>query len=146
MTSAPETYRTTAAVAVTAPGLAQPTLGLAGLLLVVPIAAALAIGAGGADDSVLVLGPLVASALPVVAMVAFWWEDWPGTRLRAGVSGWVDTLVIAVGALLLTLLAQSLAGAWTWSGCSTRRQAPATCPRSRPRCRSPARPSWRCWS
>jgi hypothetical protein len=110
MTSAPETYRTTAAVAAAPQGLAQPTLGLAGLLLVVPIAAALAIGAGGADDSVLVLGPLVASALPVVAMVAFWWEDWPGTRLRAGVSGWVDTLVIAVGAVLLTLLAQSLAG------------------------------------
>jgi hypothetical protein len=36
----------------------QPGLGLLGLLLVVPIAGALAVGAGGADASVLVLGPL----------------------------------------------------------------------------------------
>ena len=39
-------------------GLRQPWLGLAGLLLVVPVAVALAVGAGG-DGSVLVLGPLV---------------------------------------------------------------------------------------
>jgi hypothetical protein len=49
----------------------QPGLGLLGLLLVVPIAAALAFGAGGADASVEVLGPLVTYALPLVAMVAF---------------------------------------------------------------------------
>src|SRR5215471_5161924 len=67
---------------------AQPALGLLGLLLVVPIAAALAIGAGGGDGSVLVLGPIVTYSLPLVAMVAFWWEDWPGTRLRASWSGW----------------------------------------------------------
>jgi hypothetical protein len=110
MTSAPEADRLPAEAAVDPPGLDQPSLGLAGLLLVVPIAAALAIGAGGADRSVLILGPLVASAVPVVAMVAFWWEDWPGTRLRASVSGWVDTAVIALGALVLTALAQILAG------------------------------------
>ena len=51
--------------------------------LVVPIAALLALGAGGAERSLLVLGPLVTFSLPLVAMVAFWWEDWPGTRLRA---------------------------------------------------------------
>jgi hypothetical protein len=110
MTSAPETLQPTAVVAVAPPGPGQPSLGLAGILLVVPIAAALAVGAGGADRSVLVLGPLVASALPLVAMVAFWWEGWPGTRLRAGLSGWVDTAVLAVGALVLTGIAQSVAG------------------------------------
>ena len=64
----------------------------------------------------LVLGPLITSALPFVAMVAFWWEDWPGTRLRAGVSGWADTAVIAVGAIVLTGLAQVLAGGLDVSG------------------------------
>jgi hypothetical protein len=84
----------------------QPTLGLAGMLLVVPIAALLAIGAGGAERSLLVLGPLVTFSLPLVAMVAFWWDDWPGTRLRSGWSGWADTVLIAVGAIALTALGQ----------------------------------------
>jgi hypothetical protein len=85
---------------------AQPRLGLLGLLLIVPIAALLAVGAGGADSSALVLGPLVTYGLPLVAMVAFWWEDWPGTMLRPSWSGWADTALIIVGAVLLTALGQ----------------------------------------
>ena len=84
----------------------QPRLGLAGLALVVPIAALLAIGAGGAEGSLLVLGPLVTFSLPLVAMVAFWWEDWPGTTLRPSWSGWADTVLIAAGAIVLTGLGQ----------------------------------------
>ena len=88
----------------------QPGLGVAGLALVVPVACLLAVGAGGAEPSLLVLGPLVTFALPVVAMVAFWWEDWPGTRLRPSRSGWADTLLIAVAAVVLTGLGQAVAG------------------------------------
>jgi hypothetical protein len=84
----------------------QPATGLIGLVLVLPIAAALALGAGGADASVLVLGPLVTYSLPLVAMVAFWWEDWPGTRLRSSWSGWADTALIAAGAVVLTGIGQ----------------------------------------
>ena len=84
--------------------------GVAGLLLVVPIAALLALGAGGAEGSVLVLGPLVTFALPLVAMVAFWWNDWPGTRLRPSWAGWADTALIAAGAVVLTAVGQALAG------------------------------------
>ncbi len=84
----------------------QPRLGLLGLLLVVPIAALLAVGAGGADSSALVLGPIVTYALPLIAMVAFWWEDWPGTMLRSSWSGWADTALIVAGAVLLTGLGQ----------------------------------------
>jgi hypothetical protein len=89
--------------------LRQPALGLLGLLLVVPIAAALAIGAGG-DGSVRVLAPLTTYALSLVAMVAFWWSDWPGTRVRASSAGWADTALIAAGAVLLTGVGQTLAG------------------------------------
>ena len=56
------------------------------------------------------LGPLVAYALPLIAMVAFWWEDWPGTRLRSSWSGWADTVLIAVGAVVLTAVGQVIAG------------------------------------
>jgi hypothetical protein len=87
----------------------QPALGLLGLLLVVPIAAALAIGAGG-HGSTAVIGPIAIYSLPLVAMVAFWWEDWPGTRVRAGFSGWADTVLIAIGAVVLTGIGQAVAG------------------------------------
>jgi len=93
----------------TPPQLPQPELGLRGLLLVVPIAVFLAVGAGG-EGSVLVLAPLVTYALPLVAMVAFWWADWPGTRMRAGWGGWVDTVLVAAGAVVLTGLGQAVAG------------------------------------
>lgn len=83
----------------------QPRLGLLGLVLVVPIATLLALGAGGAERSALVLGPLVTYAVPLVAMVAFWWERWPGTRLRPSWSGWADTVLIAIGAVALAEIA-----------------------------------------
>jgi len=87
----------------------QPALGLLGLLLVIPVAVALAIGAGG-DGSIRVLAPLVTFSLPIVVMIAFWWEDWPGTRLRSSWAGWADTVLIAVGAIVLTGAGQILAG------------------------------------
>jgi hypothetical protein len=77
---------------------------------VIPIAVLLSIGAGSPEASVVVLAPLVTFALPVVAMVAFWWEDWPGTRLRASWSGWGDTVLIAVAAIVLTGIGQAIAG------------------------------------
>jgi len=82
----------------------QPALGLAGLLLVVPVALLLAIGAGGPEASLLVLGPLVTFALPVVAVIGFCWDDWPGSRLRPGWSGLADTAVVAAAAVPLTLV------------------------------------------
>ena len=88
----------------------QPLLGLEGLALVAPVAALIAFGAGGAQRSVLVLAPLVTFALAPIVMIAFWWEDWPGTRLRASWSGWFDTLLIAAVAVLLTGLAQIVVG------------------------------------
>jgi len=87
----------------------QPWLGLAGLLFVVPVAAVLAF-AGGPETAVRVLGPLVGTALTPVAMVAFWWNRWPGTTLRPAWAGWFDTLVIAALALALAVLGQVVVG------------------------------------
>jgi hypothetical protein len=44
---------------------------------------ALALGLGSTEASLLVLGPLSTFALPAVAMIAFWWNDWPGSHLTA---------------------------------------------------------------
>ena len=88
----------------------QPGLGLAGIALVIPVAVALGAGLGGFERSLLVLGPLSTYALPVIAMVAFWWDDWPGSTLRASWSGWADTVLVAVAAVGLTLLGQAVVG------------------------------------
>ena len=145
--SCPSGRRSPAPDAATATLPRQPRLGLVGLLLVVPIAGVLAVGAGGAEGSVLVLGPLVTYSLPLVAMVAFWWEDWPGTRLRPSWSGWADTALIAVGAVVLTGIGQVVVGRVR----PARHLRPVTRAgprrrRSRPRCRWPAPRSWRCCS
>jgi hypothetical protein len=88
----------------------QPGLGLVGLLFVVPVAVLLAVGADGPERSALVLGPLVTFALPAVAMIAFWWQDWPGSSLPPGWSGLVDTALVVVAAVLLTILGQAVVG------------------------------------
>lgn len=86
-------------------------LGLRGLWLVLPIAALLAAGAGGPATSLRVLAPVVSYSLALIAMVAFWWNDWPGTRLRASWAGWADTALIVAGAIVLTGVGHALAAA-----------------------------------
>jgi hypothetical protein len=80
---------------------------MGGLLFVLPFVIPLAYGVGGAEGSAVVLGPLITFALPVVAVIAFWWEDWPGTRLRSAFSGWADTVLVIIGAILLTIIGQA---------------------------------------
>jgi hypothetical protein len=80
------------------------------LTLVVPVLLLLGLGWGGAQRSLLVLGPITTFALPLIAMIAFWWEDWPGTMLRAPLAGLADTVLVAIGGVLLTVSGQALVG------------------------------------
>ena len=52
--------------------------------------------------------PLATFAFPVVAMVAFWWGDWPGTRLRAPLLGISDTLLVLASGVALTIAGQAV--------------------------------------
>ncbi len=88
----------------------HPQLGLVGLVIIVGAFFMLTVGAGGASDSLAILGPISTFALPVIAMIALWWEDWPGSSLRGGLAGLVDTVIILVGAVLLTMLGQIVVG------------------------------------
>lgn len=95
----------------------QPAQGLSGLLLlVIPVAVILAFAVDGAEGSTIVLGPLAVFALTPAATIAFWWDNWPGTRLRANWSGWADTLLIAVIAVALTICGQLLVGRFDLRG------------------------------
>jgi hypothetical protein len=86
----------------------QPGVGLAGIALVVPVALILSVGLGSPERSLVVFAPLSTFAFPVVVMIAFWWDDWPGTILRAPSLGISDTLLVLAGAVGLTIADQAL--------------------------------------
>jgi hypothetical protein len=87
---------------------AQPWLGVGGLLLAAVVFFALALGTGSTQTSLLILGPLATFALPAVAMVAFWWNDWPGSRLTTPWTGLIDTVLVVIAALVLTIVGQAI--------------------------------------
>jgi hypothetical protein len=87
---------------------AQPWLGVGGLLLAAVVFFALALGTGSTQTSLLILGPLSTFALPAVAMIAFWWNDWPGSRLTTPWTGLIDTLLVAAASVVLTIVGQAI--------------------------------------
>ena len=87
---------------------AQPWLGVGGLLLGAVVFFALALGLGSTESSLLVLGPLATFALPAVAMIAFWWNDWPGSRLSVPWTGLIDTAAFNAAAIVLTIAGQAI--------------------------------------
>jgi hypothetical protein len=106
---APATRAVAEDAATSVPRMAQqPAVGLAGLTLVVPVALVLGVGLGSLERSLLVLGPLTTYALPVIAMIAFWWEDWPGTRMRTALSGLANTILAVIGGVVATFAGQAV--------------------------------------
>jgi hypothetical protein len=85
----------------------QPALGLAGVPLVASAALVLAVGLGSLERSLLVLGPISTFALPVIATIAFWWEDWPGTSLRPALCIVTDTVLVVAGGVITTFAGQA---------------------------------------
>ena len=82
---------------------AQPWLGLGGLLLAAVVFFALALGTGSTATWLLILGPISTFALAAVAMIAFWWNDWPGSRLTTPWTGLIDTVLVAAIGVALTI-------------------------------------------
>jgi hypothetical protein len=87
---------------------AQPWLGLGGLLLTAVVFFALALGTGSTATALLILGPISAFGLPAVAMIAFWWNDWPGSRLSVPWTGLIDTAAFIAAAIVLTIAGQAI--------------------------------------
>src|SRR6202012_5614419 len=86
----------------------QPGLGLGGLLLTAVVFFALGLGTGSTATALLVLGPISTFALPAVAMIAFWWNDWPGSRLSVPWTGFIDTAPFIAAAIRLTSAGQAI--------------------------------------
>jgi hypothetical protein len=49
-------------------------------------------------------------------MIGFWWEDWPGARLRPGWSGLLDTALVVLSAVVLTVAGQLVVGQFDLRG------------------------------
>jgi hypothetical protein len=86
----------------------QPWVGLGGLVLSAVVFFALALGLGNTATSLLVLGPMTVFAVSGVAMIGFWWNDWPGSRLNKPWTGLTDTALIIVGGVALTIAGQAI--------------------------------------
>jgi hypothetical protein len=87
---------------------AQPWVGLGGLVLSAVVFFALALGLGSTATSLLVLGPMTVFAVSGVAMIGFWWNDWPGSRLDKPWAGLTDTALIIAGGVALTIAGQAI--------------------------------------
>jgi hypothetical protein len=87
---------------------AQPWLGIGGMLLAAVVFFALAFGTGSTETSLLILGPISTFALPAVAMIAFWWNDWPGSSLTTPWTGLIDTVLVVAAAVVLTIGGQAI--------------------------------------
>ena len=103
---------------------AQPVVGLIGILFAVAVFVVLAYGTGDVETSLQIFGPLATFALPPIAMIAFWWNDWPGTRLRAPWSGLIDTALVVVLAVVLTIAGEAIVERFDVSGVFRARPGP----------------------
>ncbi len=84
----------------------QPFVGLAGLPIAMALLAVLLFAYGNPATTQRVFGVLSLYALPGAVVIALWWEDWPGSKMRPWWSGLVDTTLIAASGIAFALLAQ----------------------------------------
>ncbi len=91
-------------------GAAQARAGLLGLPIVAVGFVVLGIVPGGPQTALDTVGPIATFALPVLAASALWWAGWPATRLRQPLAGLVNLVLIIVGGIVLTVLAQAVVG------------------------------------
>ena len=91
-------------------GAAQARAGLLGLPIVAVGVLVLGIVPGGPQTALETVGPIATFALPVLAASALWWQGWPANGLRQPLAGLVNLVLIIVGGILLTILAQAVVG------------------------------------
>ena len=89
---------------------AQARAGLLGLVIVALGFVVLGILPGGPQHALETVGPIATFALPVLAASALWWEGWPAGRLRQPLAGLVNLVLIIVGGIVLTIIAQAVVG------------------------------------
>jgi hypothetical protein len=83
-------------------------VGLGGLVLAAVVFVALTFGGGSTEASLMVLGPMATFALLAVAMIAFWWNDWPGSALAMPWTGLIDTPLVVAASLAFTIVGQAV--------------------------------------
>ena len=86
----------------------QPWVGVGGLVLAAVVFLALTFGDGSTEASLMVLGPMATFALLAVAMIAFWWNDWPGSALAMPWTGLIDTPLVVAASVVFTIVGQAV--------------------------------------
>jgi hypothetical protein len=88
----------------------QPRAGLLGLPIVAAGFIVLGILPGGPQAALETVGPIATYALPVLAASALWWAGWPFHRKTQPLAGLLNLVLIIVGGIALTILAQAIVG------------------------------------
>jgi hypothetical protein len=87
----------------------QPAVGVIGLCVAGTLCLLLGVAISPLD-SLQILGSVTTFALPILIASALWWHGWPARGSSRGVSGIINTLLIAGFAVMLTALAQAIVG------------------------------------
>ncbi len=95
---------------------AQPRAGLLGMIVVAIGFVVLGILPGGPQHALETVGPIATFALPVLGVSALWWEGWPAHKLHRPLAGLANLVLIIVGGIVLTIIAQAVIGKVDLSG------------------------------
>jgi hypothetical protein len=87
----------------------QPAVGVIGLCVASTLCLLLGVAIAPLD-SLQILGSVTTFALPILIASALWWHGWPARSPSRAASGLINTLLIAGLAVVLTALAQVIAG------------------------------------
>jgi hypothetical protein len=87
----------------------QPAVGVIGLCVASTLCLLLGVAIAPLD-SLQILGSVTTFALPILIASALWWHGWPARSSSRAASGLINTLLIAGLAIVLTALAQVIAG------------------------------------
>ncbi len=87
----------------------QPLIGLAGVVWVGGVFALLGL-LPGAQTAVQTVGPVTTFMLPVLILIAVWWQGWPGNGSSRLLGGIINTVVLGVLAIVLMMIAQVIVG------------------------------------
>jgi hypothetical protein len=88
----------------------QPYAGLAGLVIVAGLVVLLGIAPGRPQTALQVSIPLATFALPLLVVMALWWERWPTSHMSRPLGALLNTLLVAGGTFVLAVAGQAIVG------------------------------------
>lgn len=88
----------------------QPKRSVPGIVVVIGLAAVLGVAFGGPQSSLELVGPISTFALPMVVLIALWWDVHPGARFAGPWVGLVNSGLVVSSGFVLAIVGQAIVG------------------------------------